>query len=580
MLAHPKPTSRADRPWGRERLVDTVMSSRSTRELAALVLAAGHPGCLCYGASPNGTSVIVATTSVGARYGMPPALCPRATDVWERYVDSSVVRFWSGCASGGGVRLCRAVIAARARLIRTCGRLCVVIDVPEIHYAKSGRHHIAYQVTGGGPVDLLFVQSFVSNIEIMWEDPSLARFLRRLATFSRLVLFDGRGSGLSDPVGIDAVPTLDERVEDALAVLDAVGIERAAVFGTNGGGQTAIYLAAAHLERVSALVTYNAWASALQDRNADRVAEIVRRAERIWGGHEALGAIDSPSGADRRDWVLRFYRLSVSPGMAVAAQRADLERSVVPFLGAVQAPALVLQREGSRTVEEAHLLADRLPRARLRLLAGEGQVWFIDDTDPVLDEIEEFLTGHRTAAEGHVIVSTVLFTDIVASTEQTAAAGDRAWGKVSDEHDAIVRRALHRHRGREIKTMGDAFLATFDGATRAIRCATEIVLGAGNIGLEVRAGIHTGEVEVRDGDVAGLAVTIGKRICDLAGPGQVLVSETVKGLVAGSGMSLSDQGTHSLKGVPDEWRLFAVEGERTRRTSASEPIGRGRADSA
>ena len=406
------------------------------------------------------------------------------------------------------------------------------------------------------------MQSFVSNIELMWEDPSIARFLGRLASFARLIVFDGRGFGISDRVAVDHVPTMDERVEDAVAVLDAVGSDQPAVFGVNGGGHPAMYLAATRPERVRSLVLFNTWATMvhapdLDQRESQEVADrFIEQLEATWGRPNTLFSDDTTPSRQR--WRARLQRQSLGPNGAAHVQRADFERDLRPLLPSIHTPTLVVQTESGE--QRGQLLVEGIPDARLRLVeAGDVMQWTLADTDPVLAEVEEFLIGTRSATDGEVLVATVLFTDIVSSTAREAELGSHDWRKVLDEHDAMVRTTLRRHRGREVKTLGDGFLAVFDGATRAIRCATDITTAARELDLWVRAGVHTGEIELRGDDVAGLAIAIGRRVCDEGDGGEVLVSETVRGLLVGSGIAFTDRGEHELRGVPDRWRLYAVD---------------------
>jgi class 3 adenylate cyclase len=406
--------------------------------------------------------------------------------------------------------------------------------VPEIRYVKSDGVHIAYQMLGDGPIDLVFVSGFTSHAEHQWEEPSVARFLLRLASFSRLIWFDKRGTGLSDQVPANE-HFLDLRMEDLIAVLDGVGVERVALLGASEGGPTCILFAATSPERVSHLVLYATWARFLQD-------------------------VDYPIGVPQESAEPMLEMLSglwgTGEGLAIVASQADVRH----VLASVRVPTLILHRAGDPAAPVAHgrYLAEHIPGATYVELPGVDHPHFIGDADALLDEVQEFLTGSRGEAQPNRALLTVLFTDIVGSTAQAVARGDRTWRDLLESHDAMVRRELDRFRGKEIKTVGDGFLATFDGPARAIQCALAIRDGVQRIGLQIRAGLHTGEVELAGEDIGGLAVHIAARVAALAGPGEVLVSRTVRDLVAGSGMDFEDRGTHTLKGIPDDWKLLAA----------------------
>jgi class 3 adenylate cyclase len=433
-------------------------------------------------------------------------------------------------------------------------------------YADSGGVSIAYQVHGEGEFDLVFVPGFVSHVELLWEDPALARFLRRIGSFARLVIFDKRGQGLSDRPGDP--PTLEESMDDLRSVLEAANCERPAVFGISEGGPMSMLFAATHPERISSLVLYGTYARMVEtadfpqgipDSALDRWGAMVREE---WGGPVGL-RFWAPSAVGDHEferWWGRLLRQGTSPAGAIALMELYREMDVRGALGSIDVPALVLHRSDDRIVpiRQGRFLAEQIEGARLVELAGGDHIAWTEDQDALLDEVEEFLTGTRRAHEPERALATVLFTDIVASTETAAELGDRRWRDLLERHDAIVRRQLAIHRGREVKTMGDGFLATFDGPARAIRCATATAEAVREIGLEVRAGIHTGEVELIGDDVGGIAVNIGARIGALAEPEEVLVSSTVRELVVGSGLDFAKRGTHILKGAPDRWRLFAV----------------------
>jgi pimeloyl-ACP methyl ester carboxylesterase/class 3 adenylate cyclase len=444
-----------------------------------------------------------------------------------------------------------------------------VIEVPETRYAKSGDVNIAYQVVGDGPFDLIHVPPFVSNLELQWEEPAERRYFERLASFSRLIMFDKRGTGLSDRV---AVATLEERMDDLRAVMDAAGSERAVVFGSSEGGALSILFAATYPERVSALVLYGAyarlaWAPDYPDGVPEEMwVDGLPQAEESWGrgdGSSPFLAALAPSTSN--DPVFqkahgRWERLSASPGAAVAILRMVHDLDVRHLLSSIRVPSLVVHR----TADPSHAAGSRylgahIAGAKVVELPGDEYFPYLGDQDAILDEVEEFVTGIRPIHVPDRALATVLFTDIVSSTERAAALGDDGWTHLLDAHDALVARAVERHRGRKINPTGDGILATFDGPARGVRCAQAICQEVTTLGIEVRAGLHTGEIELRGRDIGGIAVHIGARVSALAGPGEVLVSSTVKDLVAGSGIAFADRGFHALKGVPDEWRVFAVE---------------------
>ncbi|MGH7263564.1 MAG: adenylate/guanylate cyclase domain-containing protein [Candidatus Rokuibacteriota bacterium] len=439
---------------------------------------------------------------------------------------------------------------------------------PVTRYAKSGDVHIAYQVTGKGPLDLVFVPGFVSHLEADWDSPLRARFIERLGAFSRLVRFDKRGTGLSDRVPI---PTLEQRMDDVRAVMDAVGSERAALFGVSEGGPMSLLFAATYPARTTALVIYGSYARRLWapdhpfGRTQAEWDEIVQRLEREWGGPVAVDVWAPSRIHDERfqeGWAA-YLRLAASPGAAAAVMRMNGEIDVRHVLPVIRVPTLILHRIGDRltSIDQARVMAQCIAGAKLVELPGVDHHPTAGDADAILDEIEEFLTGVRHGPEPDRVLATVLFTDIVGSTERAAILGDRRWRDLLAGHHNLVRRELDRFRGREIDTAGDGFLATFDGPARGIRCARAVSDGVRALGLEVRAGLHTGEVEVLHDKVSGLAVHIGARVAAAAGPGEVLVSSTVKDLVAGSGLRFQDRGLQALKGVPGEWQLFALERE-------------------
>ena len=439
---------------------------------------------------------------------------------------------------------------------------------PETRYARSGDLHIAYQVVGEGPPDLVALPGFVSHLEHQWEDVKVATFWQRLASFSRLILIDKRGTGLSDRVPVKELPTLEERMDDLRAVMNEAGSERAALLGFWEGAPMSALFAATYPQRTTALILYGPMACFTRSDDypwglsSEEDEDRMRRIEQSWGRGAFLSAT-TPSIADDEQalqWLARLERLGASPGAAVALWRMNTAIDVRPVLPTIRVPTLVLHRRDDTLVPLAagRDVAHRIPGARFVELPGRDHLPWVGDSDAIIDEIQEFLTGVRGSPDADRILATVLFTDIVQSTQRAAELGDQRWRRVLDSHYALVRRALTRFRGREVKTTGDGFLASFDGPARAVRCAGAIIEGARQLDLEVRAGIHTGECEVRGDDLGGIAVHIGARVVALAGPGEVLVSSTVKDLVAGSGLEFEDRGRHALKGVPDEWRLYQV----------------------
>jgi class 3 adenylate cyclase len=436
--------------------------------------------------------------------------------------------------------------------------------VPETRYARSGDVNIAYQVRGDGPIDLVLVHGFISHLDLDWEEPRMARFLERLASFSRLIRFDKRGTGLSDRPG--GLPDLETRMDDVRAVMDAVDSEQAALLGYSEGGPMCCLFAATYPERTSSLVLYGSYAKR-QEPDDDypwAATSAARRAfaeqvERDWGVDADLGAMAPNADAALRAWWAKRSKAAASPGAARDLILMNSEIDVRAVLPTIRVPTLVLHRTGDRDsrLEEGRYIADHIPGARFVELPGEDHAVAIDPDD-IVDEVEEFLTGARPMPEPERVLATVLFTDIVGSTERAAELGDRRWRELLERHHTTVRRELERFRGREVDTAGDGFLATFDGPARAIRCARAIEQGLRELGLELRAGLHTGECELMGDKVTGVAVHTGARVAAQAGPGEVLVSNTVKDLVAGSGIEFEDRGTHELKGVPGEWRLYAV----------------------
>ena len=442
------------------------------------------------------------------------------------------------------------------------------MDTPETLYARSGDVNIAYQVVGEGEFDLVYVPGWVSNVEYMWMYPPFTHFLQRLASFSRLILFDKRGTGLSDQVPLDRLPTLEQRMDDVRAVLDAVGSERAALFGHSEGGCMCTLFAATYPERVRALVLLAVYAKRLQSDDYPwaptaeaREADAREIEENGWSeidlGFYAPSKRED-SGFER--WLRGWLRNGASPRAAAALLRMNSRIDVREILPTISVPTLILHRVGDRDVkiEEGRYIAERIPGARFIELPGDEHVIAAGEVDRLADEIEEFLTGERPAPEPDRVLTTVLFTDIVGSTDRAVALGDREWSELLERHHALVRAELERYRGREVDTAGDGFLATFDGPARAVRCACAIRDAVRTIGLDVRAGVHTGEVQLRGDSVAGIAVHTGARIAALGAAGEVLVSRTVTDLTSGSGVVFEPRGEHELKGVPGPWLVYAV----------------------
>jgi len=440
---------------------------------------------------------------------------------------------------------------------------------PETRYARSEGGNVAYQVVGDGPLDLMFIPWWGTNVDVMWEEPSIARFLRRLATFSRLICFDKRGTGVSDALPLAALPTLEEWTDDVRTVMEAAGSRRAALLGHSQGGQMAMLFAATYPGQTSALILADACARQFEDADrpsgfsVDELQLSLEGVEAKWGTGATLDFLAPSMAHDERfrRWYGRYERLALGPRMVRAIVALDFENDLRGVLPAIRVPTLVLHRAGNRFIGIRHgrYLVEHISGARFVELPGEDHLFHAGDTEAMLGEIEEFLTGVRSVPEIDRVLATVLFTDIVGSTERAAALGDRAWRDLLDAHHEIVRRELERHRGREIKFMGDGLLATFDGPARAIRCACAITDAVRMLGIEIRAGLHTGEIELAGDDVRGIAVHIGARVGGEAGAGEVLVSSTVKDLVAGSGIRFADRGLHVLRGVPGDWRLFAAE---------------------
>jgi class 3 adenylate cyclase len=440
--------------------------------------------------------------------------------------------------------------------------------LPETQYLRVAHIHIAYQVLGEGPPDILLLDQWFSHMEAQWDVRPVAELRERLASFGRLIMYDKRGSGLSDPVPTSTLPRIEEWMADVLAVLDAVGSEKSVVIANLGGGILATTFAAAHPERVSSLILVDTFARFMvaPDFPIGAPPEAIDRtldAAEAAMGRGVMLDLFGPSVADdpglRRAWA-RYERQATSPGAQIATVRMIYESDVRDLLPTIQVPTLVIHRADAREfkVEHGRYLAEHISGAKYVELPGIDNLMWAGDQDAILDEIEDFVTGVRPAPTSRRMLATVLFTDIVGSTRAAAEMGDDRWRGVLDDHYRLMRKQLDRYGGHEVKTVGDGILATFDSPARAIRCATAIRDGVGELGIKIRAGLHTGEIEIEPDDIAGLAVHMGARICALAGPGELLVSSTVKDLVVGSGLEFDDRGTHELKGVPGEWHLYAV----------------------
>ena len=434
-------------------------------------------------------------------------------------------------------------------------------------YAESGDVRIAYAVVGEGPVDVVVVPGLLSHLDLYLSPPA-SHIFERLARFSRVITFDKRGTGLSDPVG--EVPTLETRMDDLKAVADAVGSERPVVFAVSEGGPAALLYAVTHPERVASLVLYGAMARSTWAPdypfayNAEAMMEATAEFIAPYWGQGVTADDASPSNADDpgvRDWYARLERMGASPAMLSALFAMFLDIDVRDIVANVRVPTLILHRRGDRRVNVRHArwLAEHLPGARYVELDGSDHAP-ITDPDQIMDEVEEFVTGHPALADVDRVLATVMFTDLVGSTARAAELGDHRWRELLESVQQTIRAELGRFRGTEVKTTGDGFLATFDGPVRAVHCGRAVVERVSSLGMEVRVGLHTGELEVMGEDVGGIAVHIAARVGALATPGEVLVSETVKGIVAGSGLTFTDRGEHELKGVPDRWRLFGAAG--------------------
>jgi len=438
---------------------------------------------------------------------------------------------------------------------------------PETRYARSGDVRIAYQIVGDGPLDLVFVPGFVSNVDLFWETREWAQFFTRLAAFSRLILFDKRGTGLSDrDVGI---ATLEERMDDVRAVMDAAGSERAALFGMSEGGPMSLLFASTYPHRAQALVLYGSFARHIQFSSDEELKKEIERIDRLWGTGRYFLARYLPRGMSEEAACRLFARIerqSASPSAVIAIRRMLVEIDARHILPAIRVPTLVLRRvgDGASPVEAGRYLAENIPGAKYLELPGDNHnpLYEPEVADRIVGEVEEFLTGSRHEAEPDRVLATVMFTDIVDSTTRAAELGDRQWCALLDRHDEAVRQQLARFRGQEVKNLGDGFMATFDGPARAVRCATAIAQSLRPLGLAVRSGLHTGEIELQRDDIAGIAVHIAARVTAEAEAGETVVSSTVRDLVAGSGLLFQDRGIHALKGLPEAVHLYSVIPER------------------
>lgn len=450
----------------------------------------------------------------------------------------------------------------RARL-RRLGSMAVT------QYARSGDVSIAYQVVGSGPIDLVYVPGWISNIEVMWEEPSMAMLLRGLAGFARLILFDKRGTGLSDRLPLDRIPTLEERMDDVTAVMDAVGSQRAVLLGHSEGGNMCSLFAATFPERTEALILVSSYAKRIPSPDYPWAPdpELRRReiaqVERDFGDPDRLSPWMLGSRVDDRrfrEWLAKYFRLGSTPGAAAHLLRMNTEIDTTGILSSIPVPTLCLYRQDDKDVkiEEGRWIASSIPGAKLVELPGRDHMLNGADPSPILAEIEEFVTGERSEHAPQRILATVLFIDIVDSTRRAVEIGDRAWSDLLDQFRRMTATEIDHFRGRVVDAQGDEVVATFDGPARAIRAARAVTQCVRALGLEVRTGLHTGEIQILANGIAGVSVHIGARIAALSRAGEVLVSRTVKDLVAGSGLLFEDRGTHELKGVPEPWQIYAV----------------------
>jgi len=441
--------------------------------------------------------------------------------------------------------------------------------IPETRYMESGGYHIAYQVVGEGDVDLMVIPGFAGHLETAWEQPRYERWFRRMASFCRLILIDKRGTGLSDRVQNDNLPTLEERVQDVKAVLDAVGSERTAFYGISEGGAMSALFAASNPDRTTALILSGSWARAFRGPDypwgfeSSQFQQLLDNLQSSWGksSSAALGAPSLAHDADFSNWWARFQRQSASPGAAAGIVRMAFEGDVRHVLPAISCPTLVLHRTHDPFVDIHHgrYLAENIPGARMVELEGVDHLHYVGDTEVADNEVELFLTGTKVSAVVNRVLATVLFTDIVGSTKLATELGDQRWQELLEEHNTVVRREIERHDGITVSTTGDGFLARFDGPARAVRCAQAVHGAVSGLGLQLRAGLHVGEVQISHDDILGIAVHIGARVMASAATGETRVTSTIRDLVVGSGLNFRDLGQHELKGVPGSWTLMSVE---------------------
>lgn len=439
---------------------------------------------------------------------------------------------------------------------------------PETRYVKSGDVHIAYQVIGNGPIDVVFVPGFVSNVDAVWDFPEHANFYRRLASFCRLIIFDKRGTGMSDRTS--QIFSLEQRMADVQAIMDEVGSQRAALFGISEGGPMSLLFAASYPQRTTALILYGSYAKRTWAPDypfgwtEETWSAVLGNVERHWGTPRGVNlSLWAPSivqDEERASRAAAYFRAGGSPGAVLAVMNMNREIDVRHILPSVRVPTLIVHRVGERaiSVEHARYMAKSIPNAKFVELSGIDHMPWIGDSEAIVQAVEEFLTGERHTPDLERVLATVVFIDIVESTKRAAALGDRKWRELLESFQATVREQLRRFRGREIDTAGDGFLMAFDGPARAIQCARSIRDAVRMNGTELRAGVHTGECEVMDAKLGGIAVHIGARVASHAAPGEILVSQTVKDLVAGSGLRFDDRGAQTLKGIQGEWRLYAV----------------------